>query len=524
MRACEAGETQPAAAVCQGLSLRFGNSIALDSVSLQLDSGEVHGIVGPNGAGKSSLMGILSGRLKPSAGCVLVDGIGPLALGHPATAQSAGIAIVHQELTLLRHRSVLENVFLGRPISRMGIIRKQAMIDRLQELQRLFDADLNPSAVCGELSVAEQQVVEIIRALNLKPRILILDEPTAPLAEAERRALLKAMMEIREGGTALVFVSHNLDEVLEICDRVTVLRGGRVVESRATQAWDKPGLVESMLSRQLLEAEHKQRGLHEAACNSAQPLLEVHDLTVGATLKGVSFTLKEGEVLGVGGLVGSGRSTLLRALAGAEGKATSGALRLSGNSWPFPESPRRAIQAGIAMVPEDRKQAGLILNMTAYDNVTATGWKAISKGGFLRRAEQKRIASVEASRTGFSQLERLGEPPEVFSGGNQQKLVIAKWLWRRPKVLLCDEPTRGIDVGAKEEVLNLVRQLAGEGVGVLFVSSALEEVVAISDRVIVLRNGELAGELVGDKISEENILALAFANDVRYPSPEGATS
>lgn len=505
--------TQTPVLRCEGLTRRFARTVALNDVDFVLNRASVHGLVGPNGAGKSTLMGILSGRIPPSSGKVEVADYGHLPFGSPAASRAAGIAIVYQELAILSHRSVADNVFLGQMHQRCGVVRRKSMVRRLKELGEIVGTHLRPDTICGGLSVADQQAVEIMRALNLQPNILILDEPTAPLAEVQRNRLLDTVRRIKAGGTTVVFISHNLDEVLEICDEVSVLRNGNLVESKPTRDWDKASLVETMLTRQLIQIEHSRAASTATAERVAhrKPVLTVRGMDVRPKLSGVSLTLHAGEILGIGGLVGSGRTTLLRALAGhLPSSAISGEIMFADGPSHALRNPRMAIKEGIAMVPEDRKAAGVILRMNCADNVTMASWRSVSRFGFLSARRQMRVARTEAETVGFQQFDRLDLPIEQLSGGNQQKLIIAKWLWQHPTVLLCDEPTRGIDVGAKAEILMLIKNLASQGLGVLFVSSDLEEVVAVSHRVLVLREGQVVGELAGEAVSEDNILALAF--------------
>jgi ABC-type sugar transport system ATPase subunit len=488
-----------------GVGKRFGATVALHDVSVTVERGTIHALIGENGAGKSSFLGVVAGRLAPSDGTVEVFGA-PLRFGEPRACREAGIVAIYQEGTIVPAMSAVDNVFLGRPTARAGLVDRAAMEARFREHAERLRVRIDPGVVAGRLSVADQQMLEIMRALESDARVILFDEPTASLAAPEREALLAVMRDLRAEGVTMMFVSHNLDEVKAIADRITVFRDGAVVASGAAAAWTKAGMVEAMLGHAAGEA--VARG--GTVAPDAPVLLDVDALTVPGILADVDLSVRAGEVIGIGGLVGSGRTTLLRALAGSAPGATA-TMTVDGETGPLPRSPREALRRGVALIPEDRKHQGLVLSMSAMENVTLGDLRGVRRHGLVSRRVMQRRAIEAGEPYGF-RANRMGELARNLSGGNQQKLLLARWAHRPPRVLLCDEPTRGIDIGAKEEILTNLRRLADEGTGIVIVSSELEELEAICDRVVVLAGGRKVGELAredGD-LRASAILHLAF--------------
>lgn len=507
------------------IAKHFGGTTAVDSVSLDIRRGSVHALIGENGAGKSTLLGVLAGRLAASSGDVEIFGV-PLQTGDVRAARLAGVVAIYQELTIVPDLSACANVFLGQVKSRYGFLSERDMRARFIELCRHLGVSIEPDARAGTLSIADQQIVEILRALQSDAKVLLLDEPTSALAPPERRALYRQIAELRASGVTVVLVSHNLDEVLENADEVSVFRDGRLIHTAPAAEWTKASLVSAMLGhgahtirRQetvhdagaIADAEasallsHKL--VHGSTFSGDNPLLRVEGVSIPGKLDDVAIAVRPGEIVGIGGLVGSGRTTLLRALAGLE-PSVSGRIWIDGVEKRWPLTPAQALALGIALIPEDRKQ-GLVLGRAAEENVVLADLPSVATAGFLSERRMRNSASAAAGRCGFDRA-RLGAQVGSLSGGNQQKLLLARWLHRPPRVLLADEPTRGIDVGAKEEILQKLRELTESGLAILFVSSELEEVVALSDRIVVLAAGRDAGTIEGNT-SVADVLGAAFA-------------
>jgi ABC-type sugar transport system ATPase subunit len=493
--------TKPEVLRAQGIHKSFPGVRALHDVAFDLRAGEVHGLVGENGAGKSTLVKIITGADDADAG--LIEAFGhEVRHGDPRAQRRAGIAAIYQEPTIVPEMSAAANVFLGRPLRR-GLFVSRSDTDRaFRQLTTRLGLTIDPDVRAASLSVANQQMLEIMRALAADHRVLIMDEPTASLGPAERERLYETIRGLREEGVATVYVSHHLDEVLALCDRVSVMRDGELVATEPVERWTKESLVTAMLGHVPLKSPPQRRTIAE------EEVLRVEGLSVPGVTEDISFTLRRGEILGLGGLVGSGRTELLRALAGADANA-DGRLFVRGQERPWPRTVRSALALGIALAPEDRKSQGLVLSLSAAANVSLTDMETVASGPVLR--ERRRLQrAAEIMRPLAFDVRRLREPAGSFSGGNQQKLVVGKWLHRRPDVLLMDEFTRGIDVGAKAEMLALVTRLAAEGMSIIMVSSQLEELVEGADRVLVLARGRLIGELRHTDASVERILRLVF--------------
>ncbi|MER5986037.1 sugar ABC transporter ATP-binding protein [Streptomyces sp. NPDC001787] len=485
----------------QGVSKSFLGVRVLHDVGLDLEAGEVHALVGENGAGKSTLMKILAGEHTPDTGTITLDGT-THSFGHPAQAQAAGIGIIHQEFALLPHRTVAENVFLGREPTRRGLVDRRAMERRTAELlARIDETGITPRTPVRELPVARRQTVEIVKALACDVRVLVMDEPTAPLAGHEVARLSALVRRLAASGLGILYISHRLPEVFDLSDRVTVLKDGRHVTTLTTRDTDPGTVVRAMVGREL-GAYYPPRARPEELGDT------VLAVSGGANsrISGIDLSLRAGEVVGVAGLQGSGRTSLVRALFGAA-PFTAGSMTVAGEPL-RPARPREAIGAGIALVTEDRKGEGLALRQSVRDNALLVTRSGATRSGATR-------GGPPAGRAVTALLERVrlrarGEDQEVqyLSGGNQQKVVIAKWLAARPRVLLFDEPTRGVDVGAKAAIHTLVRELAREGLAVLIISSELPELIGMSDRVIVMADGRPAGELPAGA-TEEAIMRVA---------------
>jgi ABC-type sugar transport system ATPase subunit len=505
----------------------FGATQALKGISLSVEPGTVHALVGENGAGKSTALGILAGRIAPTSGRVEVFGE-ELRYGDPRASRRAGVVAIYQELTIIPALSAEANVFLGQALSRVGFLAERQMRARYEALcEQIGVRAVPPRTPAGSLSVADQQQLEILRAVVSEARIILFDEPTASLAASERDALYRLMKGQRASGITIMFVSHNLDEVLELSDVVTVFRDGELTESERREQFTKPSLVRAMIGQkgddriihEMLE-DHDKAAAEQAASASrtarlAQgagkpPLIAASGVTVPDAIEDLEIEVHAGELLGIGGLVGSGRTSLLRALAGLEPKST-GRLLVDGREVPWPRTVRQALSYGIALVPEDRKTQGLVLSMSSVDNIALSDFGRTARWGFLSKRSVEQATAEIAASFGFQQ-NRLGHAAWQLSGGNQQKLLLARWKHRTPRVLLADEPTRGIDVGAKAEILASLEAMAGRGLGLVMVSSELEEVAVVSDRVIVLTEGRMAGVLdrSAGEITTHDILHLAF--------------
>jgi ribose transport system ATP-binding protein len=483
----------------QGIEKSFVGVKVLHGVDLDLRAGEVHAIVGENGAGKSTMMKILSGVYTPDAGTIAIDGA-EVHFSHPAQAQSAGVGIVYQEFNLLPDRNVAENVFVGREPRKGGVVdRKRMERETAALLEEVGETSFGPRTPVRWLSVAQQQVVEIIKARSLNARILVLDEPTAALADNEVELLFTLIRRLQELGVGILYISHRLREVFQLSDRITVIKDGGVVKTLATSECDQRTLVTLMVGREL-DGYFPPRG-------SAEDLGEVRVKVTGLTtplLRDVNLEVRAGEIVGLAGLQGSGRTEIARAIFGAD-PITSGTIEINGKPVKF-RHPRQAVKAGIGFITEDRKAEGLALAQSIADNMMLAvrtvlpARKRRSTPGLMTVKELAEVTELRA--TGPEQEVRF------LSGGNQQKVVLSKWLETQPKVLIFDEPTRGIDVGAKAGIHDLIRKLAKDGVAVLMISSELPELIGMSDRILVMHEGELAGELPAGA-SEPQIMELA---------------
>jgi rhamnose transport system ATP-binding protein len=472
---------------------------ALRGVSFSVAEGEAHAIVGENGAGKSTLLRILSGSLAPDQGELRLDGE-RLRLHAPRDALSRGIGVVHQEMLAFPNLSVTANVFAGRELTgRGGRLQEGAMRERTRELLARLHLDVSPDAPMEGLPAAHRQLVQVARALIFECRILALDEPTTSLTDAETDHLFAILEDLRRRGLTLIYVSHRLPEVFRLCDRITVLRDGAHVGTLRRPEVGTADVVRAMVGRDLPPRESS---VPPAA---AAPRLTVAGLTRRPLFEDVSLTLRPGEVVGLFGLVGSGRSELLETLVGLHA-AGEGAIELDGRTVRF-SSPREAARAGLVLVPEDRQRQGLLFNLALADNLALP--RAEAAGDVVVRRDRERRSGEALLAEWRIKASGLETTPDTLSGGNQQKVVLARWLATGPRVLLLDEPTKGVDVGAKYEIHGMVRRVAGEGAACLVVSSDLPEILGLADRILVMREGRLQGEIAAALATEENVMHLA---------------
>jgi ribose transport system ATP-binding protein len=488
----------------RGVVKSFFGVKALRGVDLHLNRGEVLALLGENGAGKSTLMKCLAGVLAADEGEFFYEGE-PISLGSVREAMSAGIALIHQELNLATNLDVASNMFLGREPKRFGLIDDEAIRRESLKYLEMVGLDVAPTTRVGELPIGKQQLVEIAKAISVDARIMIMDEPTSSLSQGEADKLFEVIKGLVARGVSVIYISHRLSEIVRIADRVTVLRDGGKAGDLEGDEITHDAMVRLMVGRDV--DQYFQRTQHGLGATA----LEVRGLrTIAYPAHAADFKVAAGEVVGVSGLVGAGRTEMLEALFGVT-PALSGEIFVNGEPVVI-ASPRDAIAAGLALVPEDRKSQGALLDMDVRENTSLTSLKRDSqKGVFLNRRAEKELAkegieSLSIRTPGDWQLVRF------LSGGNQQKVVIAKWLAMEPKVLLLDEPTRGIDVGAKQEIYKLIEDLASKGLAILFVSSELEEVMGLADRVLVMHEGEVSGELLRGEMSEERIMALATSS------------
>jgi rhamnose transport system ATP-binding protein len=497
-----AADVAPSAAV---LELRhaakaFGPVKALLDGSVELRAGEVHALLGENGAGKSTLVKILAGVYQPDSGQLLVSGE-EITLHGPAAARAAGIAVIYQEPMLFPDLTVAENIYMGRQPVRAGRrIDRGAMNRAANEIFAQLGVVLDPARPARGLSVADQQIVEIAKALSLDARVLIMDEPTAALSSVEVERLFRVIAALRGRGAAIMFISHRLDEVFAICQQVTIMRDGKFVLNAPTGELDVDTVIRAMIGRDLGEMYQK------TGTVPGEVVLAVDQLVRENVFYDVSFNVRRGEVVALAGLVGAGRTEVARAIFGID-RRTSGSVRLLGKALPNGE-PAAAMAAGIAFVPEDRRQQGLVMDLAIDHNVALASLHRLSKAGFIFRSAERRLAVTWAERLQLK-YGRMRDMVSTLSGGNQQKVVLGKWLARKPSLLIIDEPTRGIDVATKAEVHRIIDELAAEGMAVLMISSELPEVLGVSDRILVLHEGRLTGEFARADATEDKIIRAA---------------
>jgi ABC-type sugar transport system ATPase subunit len=489
----------------RGVVKRFGAIVALDDVDLAIERGSIHGLVGENGAGKSTLGKIVAGVYRADDGELWVDGR-HTSYASPRDALSDGVTLIAQEPTLVPRRAVVENVFLGIERGWAGIVDGRALRQRWEQLVEEVGFDLPPDAPAGSLRVADQQKVEVMRAVARDARLIVMDEPTAALTADEGERLFETVRRLRQRGTTIIYVSHFLAEVLALADTVTVLRDGRLVRTAAAPDETPHTLVDAMLGRSMELTFPDKRFPPE----ESPVVLSVRGLTRAPVVSETSFDVRAGEILGLAGLIGSGRSEVVRAIFGAD-RPQAGEVTLAGRRIRI-RSPRGAVRAGIAMVPEDRKAQGLLMLRSIAENVTLPHMSAVTRAGVIEDRRERRGAAELMKR-----LDVRAKRPSVkvgtLSGGNQQKVLFGKWLFRRPRVFIADEPTRGVDVGAKRAIYELIHSLAEQGMAVILISSEHEEVLGLAHRVLVMRAGRVVAELDRNTMSEQAIMKAAFATE-----------
>jgi len=487
----------------RNISKRFPGVQALDGVSFDLYPGEVHALVGENGAGKSTLMKILSGVYQPDEGEILLGGV-PIGIKSPRQAQDLGISIVHQELSLFQNLTVAENILGGRMPAR-GLLRLQDRKSAFciaQEYLANFDLPIDPGTPLDRLSVGQQQVVEIAKALVQQARVLILDEPTSSLTEHETALLFKVISRLRSEGLAVIYISHRLEEIFRIADRVTVLRDGQWVGTKTVAESDLETIIRMMVGRRL----HLEDLYGRDSGATGEVILDVEHLTSGGRFADVSFQLHAGEILGMAGLIGAGRTDVALALFGAA-PVDAGVIRIGGTPQRI-HSPHQAMALGLAYLSENRQSDGLFFNMSVRENISVTHLDSLAKLGFV---DQRREAQEAQRFVGELSIQTpsVEQPAMNLSGGNQQKTILARWLAIKPRILIVDEPTKGIDVGSKQEIYALLHQLAAKGVGIILISSEMPEILGVSDRILVMHEGRLAGQLRRSEATEDKIMMLA---------------
>jgi ribose transport system ATP-binding protein len=483
----------------EGISKQFDGVRALHEAHFSVVTGEVHALLGENGAGKSTLVKIVCGALERDAGSIRWGGK-PVELRKPADATSIGIRVIHQHLSTIDHLSVRENLTLGTERHNiLGLIDRRESQERASRALEQLGADLDLDGSVGSLRIAEKQLVEIARAISLEARLLIMDEPTASLGDREADALFNVIRGLRQKGVAVIYISHRLEEVLRLADRITILRDGETVGTVDAASTDRERLVQMMVGKPMSHASR-------TPVDVGPTILKVDNLFTDTGLSDVSLELRAGEILGVYGLLGSGRTELARALCGAD-PVRSGVLEIDGKVVAF-RSPRDGRHAGVGLVPEDRTAQAMFPQSSVRENVTSASEDLISRWGWLRSSRERRLVEgvVRQLRIRTPSIEQR---VAYLSGGNQQKVVLGRWLMRNPHVLILDDPTAGVDVGAKDEIYGIIGEMTSAGTGVLFISSDLPELLALSDRLIVLRQGHVSGSLRGRDISQADVLRLA---------------
>ncbi len=486
----------------RGIDKRFPGVHALRGVSFDLRPGEVHALMGENGAGKSTLMKVLSGIYQPDGGSIHVGGR-QVTIDGPQAAQALGIGIIHQELALMNELNVAQNMYIGRePRRAMGLFTDEAQMRR--DAQAIFDrmrVDIDPGAEVGGLTVARQQLVEIAKVLSYNARVLIMDEPTSALNEVEVAHLFAIIEELRGNGVGIIYITHKMDEVKKIADRVTVMRDGEYIDTLPAAETPMATIIQLMVGRELAD-QHRATG-------TALPeeVLRVTGLNRGRQVRDVSFALRRGEILGFAGLMGAGRTEVARAIFGAD-RLDSGEIAVHGQHCRI-TSPAEAVRRGLAYLSEDRKHFGLVTGMSVRDNVTMASWRRFTTwAGFMRDGDLRAVARDYVARLKVK-TPSVEQETRLLSGGNQQKVVIAKWLLRDCDILIFDEPTRGIDIGAKAEIYRLLEGLAAQGKAIIVISSELPEVLRLSHRIVVMCEGRITGELDGKTATQEEIMTLA---------------
>lgn len=489
----------------RGIDKSFGSNQVLKQAGFTLESGEVHALMGENGAGKSTLMKILTGVYTKDAGTVLVDGK-EVNYKNPQEAEKAGIVFIYQELNVMFDLTVEENLFMGKEIhGKFGICDKKAMQKKAQEALNILGVNISPKTVMAELSVGQQQMVEICKALMADAKVIIMDEPTAALTQSETAALFKVIESLRKKGVSMVYISHRMEEIFELCDRITVLRDGSYIGVKNIPETNMNEIVKMMIGREIGER-YPSRNV-----KIGKEVLKVKGLTRKGTFHDVNFSVRAGEVLGVSGLMGAGRTEIMQAIFGNL-SYESGTIEIDGKEVKI-SNPRQAMEHGIGFITEDRKTEGLMLDKSIRENISLCNLRRISKSSVISREAEKNMVA-EAIKD--LHIKCFGSYHECnnLSGGNQQKVVLAKWILTNPKILILDEPTRGVDIGAKKEIYSIINKLAAQGVAIIMVSSELPEVLGMSDNIMVVREGEVRGIISYEEANQERVMTLATGGTI----------
>jgi ribose transport system ATP-binding protein len=483
----------------RGVCKSFSQVAVLKDVDFSVSGGEVHALMGENGAGKSTLMKVLTGVYTKDAGEILVDGR-QVNFSHPKQAEEAGIVFVYQELNTMNDMTVEENMFMGKEITKaLGMVDKKAMVEKARRTIERLGVSIDPNAVMGTLSVGQQQMVEIAKALLADVKFIIMDEPTAALSPAETRALFSVIDRLKKDGVSIIYISHRMEEIFEICDRITVLRDGRYISTKNTNETDMTELVRMMIGRDIGERFPKRE------VKIGPVLFEARGLSKKGVFEEVSFSVRSGEVLGVAGLMGAGRTEIMKAIFGSL-LYEKGTIMIHDKPVRI-KSPLDAIKLGMGFITEDRKVEGLMLNDGINTNISLNNLKLISDAGILSKTKEDRLISEAISKL----LIKCSGPKQLcseLSGGNQQKVVFAKWMYTNPRLLILDEPTRGVDVGAKKEIYSIINELVENGVAVVLVSSDLPEVLGMSDRIMAIHEGRVGGIVEKEDATQENVMLL----------------
>ena len=488
-----------------GICKSFGGTKALQGIDFDLERGEVHALLGENGAGKSTLIKILGGIREPDQGSIFING-SEKKINNVAEAHRLGIGIIHQEIVLVPDLTVAENIFLGREPVHMGVFRdKKRIFSEAERMVAGVGLTLDVRKKVKELTIAQQQLVEIVKAISFDVKILVMDEPTSSLTEEEVRKLFSTIRHLKAAGVSIIYISHRMEEIFEISDRVTVLRDGKYIGTRATGSTSSEELIEMMVGRSIDNYYMRNHQVQD------EVVLQVEGLTRKGRFNNISFSVRKGEVVGFSGLIGAGRSEIMLSIFGAD-SFDAGRVLLNGKSVRF-RNPRQAISQGVALVPENRKLQGLTLIGSVGFNIVLAAIQRITSGGFLSSRKHNRLVGKYISELNIKTPSE-STPAFSLSGGNQQKTVLAKWLATTPKLLILDEPTRGVDIGAKHEIYGIIDRLAKEGIAIILVSSEMPEIINLCDTVYVVRNGGITGKLSGSDISQVNIMRLALGDVV----------
>ena len=489
----------------RNISKQYPGVKALDDVSLMVGAGEIHALLGENGAGKSTMMKILAGAQSKDQGEILLNGL-PVQIDSPQKAMDLGISIIYQEFNLVPYLSAGENIYLGRePRGALpGFVDFKTLYKNAQNVIDSLGVHFDARTPVNQLSVAQQQMVEIAKATSKKSKIIVMDEPSATLTDHELKALFDLARKLKSEGVSIVYISHRLEEVFEVCDRATIMRDGRWIATKDVADLTREEIIKLMVGRELKDA------IPKVAAKLGAPALTVKNVNRTGVLHDISFEVRQGEVLGLAGLVGAGRTETARVIFGAD-PMTSGSIEVLGKKVNV-RSPQDAIKHGIGLVTEDRKEQGLVLGMAVRENTTLANLDILAMMGFIRRSEENKVAEKYKNDLSIK-TPSIEQIVQNLSGGNQQKVVLAKWLFTGSKVLIFDEPTRGIDVGAKSEIYKLMNELAAQGVAIIMISSELPEILGMSDRILVMHEGRITGEISRAEATQEKIMHLATGGE-----------